>query len=145
MATNALAGIGTLLKVSDNASPPVFSTVANVSSISGPNISAETYDVTSHDSTNNYREFISGLKDGGEVSFDIFFNPDEATHYEGAGGLLQFLEDREVKNWRIDFPTSPVKRWSFAGVVTAFENEAPTDGPLTASITIKVSGKPTLS
>lgn len=143
--TTAIAGIGTLLKVGDGASPEVFSTIASITNISGPKITAAQYDVTSMDSTNNYREFISGLKDGGEVSFSIFFNPSETTHKEGTGGLLKFLEDRTVKNWRIDFPVSPVARWSFAGVVTGFENEAPVDGPITATITIRVSGKPTLS
>lgn len=141
---SALAGIGTLLKVGDGASPEVFSAVAKVSSISGPNMTAETIDVTSHDSANYYREFISGLKDGGEVKFDIFFSPSEATHGT-ATGLLKFFEDRAVKSWKIEFPVSPVKTWAFAGVVTAFENQAPVDGAITAAVTIKVSGKPTLS
>jgi hypothetical protein len=61
-------------------SSPTFTEIANVTSISGPSISRNVYDVTAHDSTDSYMEFIGGLKDGGELSFDLNWDPGDQTH-----------------------------------------------------------------
>ena len=75
-----LDGFGASLLRSDMASSPTYTEIANVTSISGPSISRNVYDVTAHDSTNSYMEFIGGLKDGGEISFDLNWDPENATH-----------------------------------------------------------------
>ena len=41
--------------------------VAQVTSISGPSLSADTIDITNHASTDGYREFVQGLKDAGHL------------------------------------------------------------------------------
>ncbi len=136
------AATNTLLKVGDGASPEVFTTVAYVSNISGPNMTAGTYDVSNHNDVNGYRTFISGLKDGGEISTELFFDPNDTTHAD----IIDLFEDNSVVNWKIELSkTSPAKSWTFKGVVVGFEQEYPVDGPKTAKLTIKISGKPTLA
>lgn len=141
--TQAIAAYGTLLKMGDGGGPEVFTTVAEVTDISGPGLSLDTVDVTSHDSTDAWREFIATLKDAGEVTFDINYVPTNATH-GATTGLLKALDMRTKKNWRLVFPDTGATTWNFSGFVTGFEPGEPVDDALTASVTIKLTGEPTL-
>jgi hypothetical protein len=64
MASDAFAGVGTVFKRGAVA-------IAEITSISGPNLTRGTIDVTNLDSTNGYREFIAGFRDGGEVTLSM--------------------------------------------------------------------------
>lgn len=130
---------GTALQRSDMASSPSFTEIANVSNISGPSTSRNTYDVTSHDQTDSWMEFIGGLKDGGEISLDLNWDPDQATHAD----LYDDYQDTDPRDYKIVLPSN-IAEWSFEAILTAFEPGYPVDGKLTASVTFKVSGKPTL-
>lgn len=136
-------GYGATLEVGDGASPEVFSAVAYVSNISVSGYSVDAVDVTTHDSANNFKEFIPGMVDGGEVSFDIVFDPDNTTHDETAGGLKAIMDSRSIKNWKVTFADA-TNVWSFTGFMTSFEFEVPIEDAITASCTIKTTAKPTL-
>jgi predicted secreted protein len=72
MSSNAKSAKGTKLQIGDGAGTEVFTTIAEIVSVSGPEAKTGTIDVTSFDST--VREKISdGLVDGGEVSFEMLF------------------------------------------------------------------------
>lgn len=144
MANYAKPAIRTKLQLSDNGSPETFTTVALVSDISGPKMSAETPDTTNHDNADGYREFISTLKTGGEVTFKVYFDPNNTTHSEGASGLIGMFNNGTLGSWRLLFPVSPARSFRFTGLVTSFEPMAAVAGALEASCTIKVSGKPVL-
>ncbi|MEU7617186.1 phage tail tube protein [Micromonospora rifamycinica] len=132
-------GFGTQFKRGDGASPEVFTALANVTNIGGPGLSRETLDVTAHDSPDAWMEFTGSLKDGGEVSLDVNYDP--ALHDD----LVADFDDDEPRNYKVTFPTSPAVNWGFGAVMTGFEPSAPYDDKLTATLTFKVSGKPTLS
>jgi predicted secreted protein len=135
------AAKGTLLKKQNTGSPAGYTTIAQIfGGPDGPSYSADELDVTDHSSAGGFREFIAGLKDAGEVSGELHFDPSNGTH-DDATGLIGELEDGSVKNYQILFPDSSTV--TFAAIVTAFEPSAPVDGKLTASFTLKVSGKPT--
>lgn len=139
-----LDAFGTALQRSDMASSPTFTEIANVSTISGPSISRNTYDVTSHDQTDAYMEFIGGLKDAGEVSLELNWDPaTEATH-DDSTGLLADLEDTDPRDYKLVFPDGTTE-WAFSAILTSFEPDHPVDGKITASATFKLSGKPTLT
>lgn len=138
-------GFNTALKVGDGASPEVFTSVAFVSNISISGYSVDSVEVTTHDSPNGFREYIAGLADGGEVSFDLVFDPANATHNETTGGLKAIMDSKAVKNFKVEFPLSPVKTWAFAGFLTSFEIEASMEEALSGSVTIKVTSKPVLN
>ncbi|MCI0687121.1 MAG: hypothetical protein L0Y54_07800, partial [Sporichthyaceae bacterium] len=73
-----MAGIdafGTVLKRGDGGSPENFTAIGRSTSISGPGLSRETLDVTAHDSPDQWREFQGGLRDGGELTVDINYDP----------------------------------------------------------------------
>ncbi len=138
------AAKGTLLKKGDGASPEAFTTIAQVVNIGGPTLAQEPLDVTHHSSSSGWREFIGGLKDGGEISLEINFDPGNATHDETTG-LQAELANGSSKNYRLEFPDTGATKITFAALVTAFEQSAPVDGKLSANVTLKVTGLPTWS
>lgn len=144
MSSNAIAAQGTLLKAGDGASPESFTTISEVMSISGPSFSAATVEVTNHSSGTPWREFISTLLDAGEVSFDINFVPTGATH-NASTGILRDMTNRTRRNFKLVFPDAAPTAWAFTGVYTRFQSSEPTDGKITAAVTIKLSGAPTLT
>ena len=136
-----MAGVnafGTQLLRGDGAEPEVFTAIANVVSIEGPEIERETLDMTAHDTPDGWREYKGGLKDAGELSCEINYDPAEHD------ALVADFEDDEPRNWRLVFPTTPAVQWDFAAVLTGFSSEAPHDDKLSAEITLKLSGKPTI-
>lgn len=114
-------------------------TVGNLNSVSGPEFSADTIDVTTHDSEDAYREFIQGLRDGGEISVE-----GDLTTTNSSDVLEQF-NTTSVVTATIDLPTTPsVSRFTASVICTAFSTEAPIDDRIPFSSTFKVSGKPEL-
>lgn len=142
--SNAIHAQGTLLQRGDGASPEAFTTIAEVGSISGPTLSADLIDVTNHSSPSRYREYIQGLKDGGELTFDLNYQPAEATH-NASTGVLSDWNSGARKNYRLQFPTTPAVFWSFQVIVTNFEMGAEVDAQLKASVTMKLTAAPTLA
>lgn len=119
--------------------------IAQVENISGPELSLDTEDVTTHDSTGGWEEHVGTILRSGEVTLDILYDPNHATHKNAAGGLISDLVSRVSQTYALTFPSSPAVSWSFSALVTAFSPESPVDGALRASVTMKVTGQPTLA
>jgi predicted secreted protein len=115
--------------------------IAQVSNLSGPGLSMDTEDVTTHDSTGAWEEHVGTILRSGELTIDIVYDPNAATH----AGLLTQLAARTAYNFAIEFPSTAAVTWRFDGFVTGFEPSAPVDGALTASVTVKITGQPTLA
>lgn len=141
--TNALAGYGVLLKIGDGGGSEVFTTIAEVRDIEGPELELEAKEVTSHDSA-GWREYIGTLLSGGEVSFDLNFIPTNATQSYSAG-LIRDMVNRTKRNFRIVFPDGGSTTWTFAALVTNFKPSAAVEDELMAEVTLQVSGQPTLA
>jgi len=118
--------------------------IVQITNISGPGLSLDTEDVTTHDSTEAWEEVVATILRSGEVSFDIVYDPAAATHKNSAGGLLYDLASRTANTYAIVFPDTDTTRWTFSAFVTGFEPSMPVDGALTASCKMKINGKPTL-
>lgn len=133
---------GTLFQRGNGGSPETFTTVANVTNISGPNRTRAVIDVTAHDSTDGWMEFLGGLKDGGEVSLEINYDPAESTH-----ALDSDFDDDEPRNYRLVIlpDTADEHTWALTGILTELGDEFPYDDKMGRTMTIKVSGKPTLT
>lgn len=101
MATKAVIGKGTLLQAGDTSADDNYTTVAEITSLSGPTIQNENVDATSFDSL--AKESIPGLIDYGTVSIAGIFVPSEAPQAE----LLADAQTRVTRSWRIEWPTSP--------------------------------------
>ncbi|MFC4494066.1 phage tail tube protein [Streptomyces ovatisporus] len=128
---------GTQFQV-ESVTPGSYTTVAHVTNITPPAIERETLDVTSHGSTEGWQEFIGGLKNGGELSIELNYDP--TVH----DALVEHMDDADPKNYKIVWPGT-LGDWTFTAVMTGFAPEAPHDGKLTAEASFQVSGKPTLT
>lgn len=135
---------GTLLKIGDGATAETFTSIAEVTNIQGPGLTADSLDMTHHASPSAFREFVQGLKDGGEVTLDLNYIPTAATQ-DASSGLLNDYENGTLRNFELVFPDAGNTTWSITGIVTNFTPAAPVDGKLGASVTIKLSGAPTLA
>lgn len=114
--------------------------IPHLVNINTPEIAADEHEVTDHDSSGGYKEFIQGLKDGGIVTFEFNFHPADSTH-------IQLFTDMTAGTglfWRIILASSPVLTSQFPGFVKSFSLPQPIGvAKLTGSI--RVSGEPTLT
>ncbi|MCZ2155741.1 MAG: hypothetical protein LC114_17890 [Bryobacterales bacterium] len=143
MTSSAIWAYGSILQLGDGATPEVFTAIAEITELTPPQMSRDDIDVTSHQSSDGYREFISGLRDSGEVSFKANWLPTNSTH-DGTTGLLETFNDDVNHNWKIILPNTLITI-AFSGFLTAFEPDLPLEEQAQLSGTIKVSGKPTIS
>lgn len=139
-----ILGFGTVLAW-DPAGGSSYSNIGQVSSITGPGLARDAVDSTTHDNADMWRSFMKGLKDGGELSFDIVYDPVLGTHNYTTGLLSDFDADATIPNFRLTFPDAGTTEWIFPGFLTGFETQEPIDDLMKASVTIKVAGTPTLA
>ena len=141
MTTNAKIGHGSLFKIANDASPQVMTSIGEITSIKPPSLSRDAIDATHSESPERWREFIPGLKDGGEVSADLNLVPGSV------GNLLMIaqLDNDAPSVCEITLPTTPAFKWSFDAIFTGYEQDDPIDDKMAVTVTFKVSGKPTLA
>ena len=130
--TQAIAGNGVQLQLSSGDTGGSFTTIAEVLDIDGPNQEREQIEVTNHDS-DGWREYIAGLRDGGEISFGVNMVP-------GSQDDLRTQYDNGTQeNYQILYPNG----WkdAFAAIVTSWGTKSPVDGAVTDEIKLKISGE----
>jgi len=130
--SNAIAGVGTKFRRWNGSH---WVNIAEINSITGPNKSRDTIDVTSLDSTGGYREFIGGFRDGGTVTLPMNFT--RAT-YEL---MNDDFESDDLQNYEIFLPDVEETSFEFEALVTELGLGVPADDKVTADVTLKVSGQ----
>jgi predicted secreted protein len=131
--SDAKLGFGTILKWGD-------AEIAELRSIDGPSLATDDVDVTSHDSTDAVKEFLAGLTDGGEVSF-------EGNFLSGDTSQTDLIDDQIARTTQTVTltPASSTKSWTFTGYIKNLSFSSPYDTQQTINGTIKVAGKPTFA
>jgi hypothetical protein len=133
--SNAVIGLGTTLSRNGSA-------IAELTNIGGIEISMDTIDVTNHQSSGGFKEFIAGLMETSDLPIEFNFIPSDTN---GQIGLQTDMLNRTLQSFVITFPSSTGTTWSFTALVTKFStgNVTP-EGKLSGSATLKISGQPTL-
>jgi hypothetical protein len=129
----AIIGYGTLFSFGNGATPEVFTALAEVVDVTPPSDTVDIIETTHMTSPNRTKEFIAGLNDPGECSFDIHFIP-------GAGddAVIQTRRNLGTKNnYRITWSNGVT--WTFAGILTGYTPSAPVNDRMTATVTFKVT------
>lgn len=137
MAHDERIGHGTEFHRSDDGtSTGTFAKVGRIRDVTPPSLSRDAVETTDMESTDRWREYIGGLKDGGEVSFEITFDPGstETTTFMGD------LNDDDAGYYKLIFPDT--SEWGFAGLLTGFEPSTPIGDKMMANVTFKLTGKP---
>ncbi|MDS1269692.1 phage tail tube protein [Lipingzhangella sp. LS1_29] len=136
-----LNALGSQLRRGDGEDPEGFTVLANVTSITGPEMERETVDVTSHDSPGGWMEFVGGLKDGGEVEIEFNYDPSEPTH----AVLQEDFDAARPRTYQVVFPDPDQHAWQFQAILTNLSAEMPHDDKIEGEMTLKVTGKPELT
>ncbi len=134
----AMLGYGSVFQIQTENSPDNYVDMAEIISITPPNFSLDQVDVTHMTSPSRNREFISGLNDPGECSFDMNFVPG-STSDDRLFELLNLPTGASRRrNCRVSYPNGVT--WTFSGELTGYEPTVPVDDKMTATVTFKVSG-----
>ena len=104
-------------------------------------MSADVVEVTDQDSSSNFREYMSGLLTGGQITFDVNYDPDQATHV----ALVADLKAKTSATYNIVLTDPTPVTWSVTAFVVGFEVSAPIDAQLSASVTLQTTGVVTVS
>jgi hypothetical protein len=129
------SALGTVLR-RWNVATAAFVAVAQVGELQPPALAMDVADSTDHD--NNWRESLATLKDLGEVTMTLHFDPNLAGHV----ALITILFARSVEFWELEFPDADDSIWQFNALVTRFQPMTPVDGMMTASVTLRGTGEP---
>ena len=110
---------------------------AEILSFTPPNLSVDEVETTSNDSPDHMREFIPGLIDPGEASFEFNFIPGNA----GETLIREMMIGREVRYMEIRYTQlSPVHVFGGRGFFKEFTPATPIDDRMTGSATLRASG-----
>jgi hypothetical protein len=137
-ATEALLGYGSKFAIVSDNSPNVYTELAEVKSITPPSMAVDQIDVTHMQSPERRREFISGLIDPGECSFEMNYIPGSISDIR-----LNELLDLPVgvsrrRSCRITYPNAVTH--TFDAELQGYEPSVEVDGAMMATVTWKVTG-----
>ena len=126
--------------------PSTFTAVAQVADLSGPSIESEQIEASHRadgDPNNMWRRYVAGMKDGGEVTFTLIFDPDEPTHDPTLStSLYSLAASGDPDTFQLDFPGQGTDRTTvtFSAYVTNMDIASPLEDALTQDVTLKVTG-----
>ncbi len=132
MSSDAFAGVGTVFKRGAVA-------IAEITSISGPNLTRGTIDVTNLDSTNGYREFIAGFRDGGEVTLSMNFTM--ATWQD----FKDDFDSDDAVTYSIVLGNTEENTFGFDAFITSLGMAVPFDDKVSSDVTLKIDGELTIT
>lgn len=121
-----------------------YTTVAELTRTDSPDVKTDLQDVTSHDSSGGFREFLPGLKDGDVCPLEGFWAASNAAHV----GIRTAAYAATNEYWKQTYPN-----WSgtdedvvtFRGYVTAWRIAGNVGEPQRYTGQVKVSGMPVWS
>lgn len=132
--TNALIGLGARFGIKNGSD---YTDEAEVTNITLPGWTRNTVDATHLRSPEGWAEFIAGLKTASDCTFTINWVPAVTDPL-----LVAFEAGRG--EFRVVFPSGTVGL-EFVGIVTNYTpGEITPEGKLSAAVTIKPSGKPSI-
>lgn len=129
--TGAISGVGALMRYYTGT---VWASIGEVTNISGPTMSRDTIDVTSLASQGGYREFITGIRDPGTLTFTMWYN---RTDYEQ---MKTLFESDSINDFELVLPDATKTSLEFSGYVTELPLDVP-EGAVSCNVSIKISGQ----
>ena len=115
-------------------SPTSFASIGNVTGFNGPGGAASVIDTTNLASTAH--EKLMGLPDEGQLTMDINYDPDNASHI----ALRAARRARTRVEFRITYTDTTPTTDTFFGYVLGFAVQGAVDQQIKASITIEIDG-----
>jgi len=120
-------------------------TVGAVRAISWSGISREAVETTAHDATSNWKTWIKGMKDGGEVTLGLNYILDNVTHGDTSGFLDDLTDDTIASTgYTISFYKADLTlgTHTFSAIVTNVDFTGNVGEVQQADVTFKIVGVP---
>jgi hypothetical protein len=144
-------GKGGEFQIQTVASPETWVSVGQIREIGSASITAEEIDVTTLDSnqsgtSTDYKDFLGGFKDPGEMGLVVLFDPNIASHGSLTNGLFELFDSGRTITARVKYPTSPVNYLEMQGFFRDWETPTinATD-PIESTFTFRLRQKPQLT
>lgn len=129
-------GYGSVLQVTTTTGDAA---IGQILSINGPGVDFADVDTTTMDSSSNYRTFVPGLGDPGEITVSLLYDPGAVTHKR----LAYYAGQRSTKAFKLYHGTTAAgDEDTFSAHVKGIGREIPMDGMIACDFTLKVTGKP---
>lgn len=135
MALQATTGAGIKLQRGDGASPEVFTTILEEVSIA--NFGALSALIEATHLLSAAKEFLYSLAEGSEMTLTCNYVVTEITQIN----MISDQTNKVTRNFKLVFPTSPNKTFSFAALVLGWNLPTITpNDPVHIVFTLKISG-----
>ena len=115
--------------------PTTYTSIAKIIDLKPPEPESEDINVSTMESTEQWEEVTAGWADAGEMECKV--------QYEKAANATLYALMRLDKTYKVTF--SDNSTWIFQGFLKKFSNEVERKGIVTATLTIRISGKPTFT
>lgn len=135
--TAARIGHGNLLEIALASAPSSFTYIREVFEGAPPSDSDDQVDASHFQSPNRTRQYIPGMTDSGEASFQMNYVPGSATD--------RFLRSIKGKSLVVRYTFANGCQLIFSASRQSYEQSNPIDDKMTATLTLKVSGDPTMT
>lgn len=131
-------GIGTEVAIGRGATP-TWTPLVGVKDVTLPEATADKIDVTHMGSPNFTKQYIRGLKDNGDVTFEVIWEPGSDTDT-----LLSSLDESEGEIVQIRFTIAGVTApFTYRGFLSTYKRTAPVGDAMMSEVTFSVSEKVT--
>lgn len=136
--SSAIIGYGSKFQIESGDSPGVFTDMGEVFNITPPSSEVEQIDVSHMQSPNRTREYIDGMIEPGECSFEMNYIPGSASDL-----ILIAIRDTaagtaRTRTCRLIYPNNVIDQ--FEGNLQTYEPNLPNDDKATATVTFKLTG-----
>lgn len=132
----ATLAYGSTLEVETTAGSNTFTAIANITSVTKPNASVDEVETTTMESPNRAKQFEPGLTDYGSISYDINWNPSDATDVF----IEAWRASGEVRAVRVTYGETTAED-TFPAFVSGYEAGASAPGEvLKGTLTLRVAG-----
>lgn len=135
--TQASIGYGHVLEIALASAPTVFTYIKELTSAEPPADADDTVEATHMQSPNRRREYVPGLSDGGEATFEMNYVAGSASDI-----FLRSIRGKALKV-RQTFPNGIQLLYDAAR--SGYTQSLPNEDKQTATLTLKVSGDPALT
>lgn len=138
---SAILGHGTTLQYHNGSA---YVDIGAVTEIQWSGAERDIIDVSAMDDATMVRNYIGGRVDPGEITFSVNQLANDTDHDFVRDQLLDAVVNEALDQYKLIFSTSDVT-WSFTGVLKSYETDFTDEDIVKSSITIKISGKPTIA
>lgn len=115
--------------------------IDEVNAIGDLDLTSDDIDVTHYGSDDEYKEYIAGMKDGGEVTITGNLISGDS----GQASLITDFNSGAKQTGLITLPNTDASTWSFTAYVKSFKHMMPINDKLGFEAVLKISGKPTFT